>query len=653
MNRSVRTALVSAVIGVTGCTGVKPAGSMGAGPVEESPRASLASAQPGLPAFASEEAFETFLAHWAEEAGKRRREQQARHAEMLQSSAPMPPPAPASVAAPSSAFEPPSAGSITNLQTPGVDEGGIVKRHGDHLVVLRRGRLFTVRIGGDSLRPVSTVDAFGPGINPAGAWYDEMLVAGDTVVVIGYSYARGGTELVRFRIDGDGALSYRDTWHLRSNDYFSSRNYASRLVGETLILYTPLYVNAWNIQRRDFMPAVRRWSADAGPDDFKRLLPATRLYRADENVDPFAGMALHTVVRCDLGGDDLDCSAVAVLGAAGRVFHVSADSVFVWTTRHGGAAANSSMLVRIPLDEGKPTALRTRGVPIDQLSFQQGNDGHLNVMLTQAGAGEGMWGEATQDGELALLRVDLGMFGDGRDEAPANAYRRLPGQVDGPMQNRYIGDWLVYGHARNPWARATDSKASGIAYAVRHAGAGAVQAVVLGHGVERIEAMGTHAIVVGSAKADLHFSSLRMEAGEVALAGVYVQAQAAQGENRTHGFFYKDEGGGSGVVGLPVIGQPHGSRMQSHLSGSAAVLYLRNRDLDLSPLGELAVRSAGTVNDHCRASCVDWYGNARPIFIGDRVFALLGYELVEGRIESGRVVERRRTNFAPSALITD
>ncbi len=33
--------------------------------------------------------------------------------------------------------------SVTNTQHAGVDEGGIVKVHGNHLVVLRRGRLFT------------------------------------------------------------------------------------------------------------------------------------------------------------------------------------------------------------------------------------------------------------------------------------------------------------------------------------------------------------------------------------------------------------------------------------------------------------------------------------------------------------------------------
>jgi hypothetical protein len=47
------------------------------------------------------------------------------------------------------------------------------------------------------------------------------------------------------------------------------------------------------------------------------------------------------------------------------------------------------------------------------------------------------------------------------------------------------------------------------------------------------------------------------------------------------------------------------------------------------------------------ASCVDWYGNARPIFLGDRIFALMGYELVEGRSTRGRIAELRRVDFTP------
>src|SRR5579864_6492549 len=146
--------------------------------------------------------------------------------------------------------------SVTNVQHAGVDEGDIVKVHGDHLVVLRRGRLFTIAIGKGDLTPNSSVDAFAPDINPAGTWYDEMLVSDDTVVVIGYSYERGGTEVGLFQIDKAGNLAYRSTYHLRSNDYYSSRNYASRLIGSKLIFYSPLYIDPYALDPFSTFPAV-------------------------------------------------------------------------------------------------------------------------------------------------------------------------------------------------------------------------------------------------------------------------------------------------------------------------------------------------------------------------------------------------------------
>jgi hypothetical protein len=53
------------------------------------------------------------------------------------------------------------------------------------------------------------------------------------------------------------------------------------------------------------------------------------------------------------------------------------------------------------------------------------------------------------------------------------------------------------------------------------------------------------------------------------------------------------------------------------------------------------------VDDGCVASCVDWYGNARPLFLRGRIFALLGYELVEGDLRNGAVHEIRRVSFSP------
>ena len=47
----------------------------------------------------------------------------------------------------------------------------------------------------------------------------------------------------------------------------------------------------------------------------------------------------------------------------------------------------------------------------------------------------------------------------------------------------------------------------------------------------------------------------------------------------------------------------------------------------------------------CVVFCYDWYGNSRPIFFRDRVFALIGAELIEGAMKGDRVAETARVNL--------
>ncbi|HEX2206855.1 MAG TPA: beta-propeller domain-containing protein, partial [Longimicrobium sp.] len=534
--------------------------------------------------------------------------------------------------------------SVTNVQHAGVDEGGIVKVHGDYLVILRRGRLFTVRIGGGDLRPVSAVDAFGPDIDPRGAWYDELLLSGDQVVVIGFSYARGGTELGLFRIEPDGRLTHRATYQLRSSDYYSSRNYASRLIGNRLIFYAPLPYDFELEDPFENFPAFRRWGT--GDEGWRRTAAATRVYRPAGPLAVEDELMLHTVTVCELGGEELDCESTALMGPEGRVFYVSPGAVYVWATSHDWNEETQeelprSVLYRMPLDGGAPTGLRVRGSPIDQFSFLEGGDGHLNVLVASEGEGESMWGAEWAEEDLALLRVPLSSLGDGSRAAPDSRYRRLPTRGAGRYQNRYVGDWLLYGSG-NLWGRARDSAST--VFALRWADEGPVAAMEVPHGVERIEQMGSGAVVIGSDGRDLHFSGARLGAS-AALAHRYTRAGASQGETRSHGFFYRPDAEEEGLLGLPIRGP--GRPGYEHLQiGSASVLYLRNRAFHLTELGEL-VAGETEAEDVCKASCVDWYGNARPLFLRGRIFALMGYELVEGAENDGRLRELRRINYLP------
>jgi hypothetical protein len=534
--------------------------------------------------------------------------------------------------------------SITNTQTAGVDEGGIVKVHGEHLVILRRGRLFTVAVG-SSLSPASYSDAFGEGVDPRGAWYDEMLIHRDTVIVIGYSYARGGTEVGLFDIDRAGKLTHRGTYHLRSNDYYSSRNYASRVVGDKLVFYTPLYLNLHGDTLSGF-PAMRKWSKDALPADFKRIAPATRIYRTDDAVEGH-GLTLHTVTSCDLAKRDMSCEATGVLGPAGRVFYVSQDNVFVWTTEHrrvAKEARSASGIFRLPLSGAAPTALKASGSPVDQFSFLE-SDGYLNVLVRSEGRGETMWSSESSAGSTALLRVSLERFGDGREAAPAEAYRKLPTPSGYAVQNRYVGSWLLYGSG-STWGAPNASKRHSL-HAVRWDACEAAQTISIPHGVDRIEALGRHALVVGTAGKDLHFSSVRLE-DMASVAHRFTRENAAQGETRSHGFFYKPDTEETGLLGLPVVGGARPGHKQLR-EGSASVMFMRNDALMLGDIGELGAKAAGG-DDACKASCVDWYGNARPVFLRGRIFALLGYEIVEGRLAGGAIGEVARVNFTPERV---
>jgi hypothetical protein len=210
--------------------------------------------------------------------------------------------------------------------------------------------------------------------------------------------------------------------------------------------------------------------------------------------------------------------------------------------------------------------------------------------------------------------------------------------------NRFVGDHLLYGTG-NSWGPPRNSES--VVQVVPWRG-GHITSIALPHGTDRIEAMGSDAVVIGTDGRDLHFSGVRLDQ-QPAITLRYSMANAAQGELRSHGFFYKPDGRSSGILGLPI--REGGSPGYRHLQeSSASILFLRNANQQFQKLGQLEANGASAADDACVASCVDWYGNARPIFVRGRVFALLGYELVEGRIDDERIHEIRRVSFAPPLI---
>jgi hypothetical protein len=359
-------------------------------------------------------------------------------------------------------------------------------------------------------------------------------------------------------------------------------------------------------------------------------------------------LALHTVTICDLANGGFDCKATGVVGPAGRVFYVSPRAVYVWMSdwiRDGEKSRTQSIVYRMPLDGTAPSALRVAGSPVDQFSFLESEDEYLNVLVRSNGAGDGMWSAEITSGDVALLRVALASFSDGSEAVPASSYRPLPKPTGYTFQNRFVADYLLYGNGSG-WDEPAKAQEASL-FAVPWRG-GELATFNLVHGVDRIEGMGADAVVVGTDGRNLHFTAVRL-GDSPTLGGSYIRKGASQGELRSHGFFYKPDDDQSGTIGLP-ISVPGRAGYRHLFENSAAILFLRNEDLNFEKLGELGAQPENAVPDGCLASCVDWYGNARPLFLRGRVFALLGYEIVEGRLANGRINERRRVTFAPGRI---
>jgi Beta propeller domain len=543
--------------------------------------------------------------------------------------------------------------SITNNQVEGVDEGDIVKMHGQHLVVLRRGRLFSVRLGDDRLTPVSMVDAYGRGRQPGG-WYDEMLIDGNTIVVIGYSYRATASEVGLFDIDAEGNIRWRDTLFVRSSDYYSARNYASRLVGHHLVMYMPVPLR-FAAGDEMTLPAIRHTPDGA----WETVMDYARVYRPVQEVgwQPM----IHTVMSCDLSNRGFNCRSVGVVGPDGRNFYVSGGAVYLWVNgqprSHYGRRHNPvepegpppAVLYRMPLDCSGVGAVKARGAPLDQFSFDERGD-TLRVVVRAEGRGDAMWGSENTAGDVGFLRVPVARFNAEVPTMEGRAYRGLP-RIEGnsySMQNRFVGDHLLYGMGAG-WHGGT-TPGSTHPVQVYDIVRDRTTRIEVTHSVERLEPIGRDALAVGNEAGGLTFSAIALDETP-ALAGTHTVRGASQGESRSHGFFYNPSGDREGVLGLPVTNGADGGGWSQLRNVSSSVLFLGVRGLRFQQLGSLRSGTARAVDDHCVASCADWYGNARPIFWRGRVFALMGYELVEGSVGAS-VRELRRVDFLRTLLDT-
>ena len=122
-----------------------------------------------------------------------------------------------------------------------------------------------------------------------------------------------------------------------------------------------------------------------------------------------------------------------------------------------------------------------------------------------------------------------------------------------------------------------------------------------------------------------------------------------ESEGRSHAFNWHLEEDGSGVFGLPMtikelVNWEEFSWMRTRDRADLGFFDVQP-DLSFSHAGFLLSTEPEESDYECVVSCEDWYGNARPIFLDGRVFALSGTELVEGQMMSGTIQELGRVQL--------
>ena len=348
--------------------------------------------------------------------------------------------------------------SITNTQEAGVDEGDIVKQIGQYLIVMQDGRLFSIDLlpdGEPGLRHVDRENVYRT--TEEDTWYDEMLVFGRQMIVIGYSYDAEASVFAVLELEETGEITFRDRFFLPAQDYFDGDNYTTRLVDGQLALHTSFYLSDVESFEQLNAPVLSRTMA---PEDTPRL-SARRVYRpVQDAADPL----LHTITICplrDLKQSDREvpaCNTTAFLAGDDYEYYASQDAVWLWVSKEGhrwwmeteedDTAESTGLLYRIPYDRNmSPGFARVMGEPVNQFSLAAGSD--VFRAFVEVDPVE----EADKDASpFRLLQLPLSDIDRAPPAIDVADYVSLPNIADGDIENRFTNTHFVYTTYNTWWS---------------------------------------------------------------------------------------------------------------------------------------------------------------------------------------------------------
>jgi hypothetical protein len=581
--------------------------------------------------------------------------------------------------------------SITNVQTAGVDEGDIVKQIGDYLLVLQDGRIFAINVKTMQLTdradvyrrlPADRVKKYKWEDNFEGAdWYDEMLVQGDHVIVTAYSYEDDATEMSIFKLDqASGRVKSEGVFLITSDDYYDVDNYATRIVGDRLVVYTPYSLEQF--EKLGDRPVLRRWLPEAERKqrqaDGTQLLDVRSIYKP---VLRTAEPTIHAISVCPLGDFDrkrsLDCRTTGFVGPRGAEMFVSPETIYLWNSavrdidmwrqpdcvndlgydkpypalpRADRRDVVPGALYRLPIRERDASVVGVSGVPYDHLSMDE-RDGEFRAMVD--------WRTFRCDGayrapaENSFLKIRISAFDTIFEPVADSDFTPLPSTGKAVIENRFADDWLVFG-GRDSWRGyppdedAAPQSSKAVAVPVKRPRDAVV--IDIPHNIVRTERVGNDIIVNGYRDdKGLNLTLIGLGKNPRILSTTFL-SRRYESEGRSHAFNSVVDAGGNGIIGVPTVkGTEESGRWWWRSDTSDLSFLTKSPAGQLADAGALIATAADDVETHpdyeCEVSCIDWYGNSRPVFLAGRIFGLMGTSLVEARIDAGKIKEIARIDL--------
>lgn len=550
---------------------------------------------------------------------------------------------------------------ITNNQEAGVDEGGIVKKMGPLLLVLRQGVLHVIDTGAPGRERFELLHS-----HPVVAddsrddlYYDEILTFSGGAILLGYNFASNAAELFVFRLDASGGLEPRGRWQLKVDDYFSSNDSGARIRDGELVLSLSFSADSL---LKDNWPFAARVGNDG------ERIEATRIdLLAPDDLQVLDGLGaepqVYAFLRCDLEGllqQRLACTRSAAVANAGASTYIAADGIYLadyswtaqawrprdfdpWLARWTGPEPGdyASRVLRLPQNRAEaPTVIATTGLPNGRFGFKETADGLYLI-------GSERLSEDTQ--RNLLQHIPFSRF---RARTPSLAPAENRASIEGEIAFlRFDRDaaWLALEEAGGDDSEDDEYQPGTRQLHRLPLDGGPIQHLPLPAPVERIELLAEHVLLMGSIyrdgePQDMRTVLVRRDNAAVGPLGHW-PGMAADLSSRSHSFNAARLDDGTELAGLPVFAPdpPKGSRYYREDLVEDLLVFRRAGDML-----QLAARvDMQHTTSECELDCYAWYGSARFFAFGDRLFTLSGELIKEQRFYRGELKETGRVDMSP------